>query len=625
MSLGGLGARDSGGIRLPILGLLSGGMVLVGLILFGQQLIAYSNQSGGSLQADVTIAGVQVGGMSESSAQRLWEQVYLDQPITLIYRGSPMIFSPRTLGFQTNNEVMLAEARSESAIDQNFWGGFWAFLWDRAPDAVHVPLDASVQEGALRSVLDDIAARYDSDAQDIGFDPATLSFQSGASGSRLDVDRSVTLIREVLFKPNPDERVVELPTVGVAGGDASMEDLRQAVLSYMESRSFLPDADTTIGSVFVMNLNTGEEMSILGDVAQSAVSTIKIGIMINYFRYQVTAPDPDTAYLLASAIICSHNPGANFVMQTTSDSHQDIIQGLFRTSETMLQLGAINSWITSPLYVGDDGNYPVIERPARPNLPNQNYNAQPDNLNTTTAEDMGTMLAMIYDCAFNNGGLRAVFPEQITQTECQQMLELLSGVKFSRFSELGTPEGTRISHKVGYGAETVGDAAIVFSPNADYIFVMYIWEEDLDYDFLTELDKWNLIDETSRLVYNYFNPETALMQARTPVNALGGAGCVLPRTSEEVNLNNISENRFDENGIPLASACYDWPLCLPFDNWGQGESVEAVSPSPEQSAPLQPSVGSGASSGNTGTAGGTEGTGTTEGTTTEGTTGTEGQ
>ena len=41
----------------------------------------------------------------------------------------------------------------------------------------------------------------------------------------------------------------------------------------------------------------------------------------------------------------------------------------------------------------------------------------------TTAEDMGLLLAMLYYCAQEDGGtIRAVFPDQITQAECQQIL-----------------------------------------------------------------------------------------------------------------------------------------------------------------------------------------------------------
>ena len=572
MTLGGLGTRNQSGRRINLLGIISSAMLLVGIVMFGQQLIAYSGQDFNNLQADVIIAGIQVGGLSESEAQARWEQVFLDQPVTLIYRNSPIVLNPRSLGFRTNSEAMLAAARNESNTENSFWSGFWAHLWSQTPDPVNVPLDASVQEGQLRSVLEDIAARYDSGPGSTGFDLSNLTFQSGAAGAQLDIDQSMDIVEQTLFNPDPGTRTVELPTVGVNSGESSMDDLRAALIAFMESQGFLYDGETTKGSVFVLDLTTGEEMAILADVAHSAVSTIKIPIMINYYRNLVTSPPVDEAYLLASAIICSHNTGANFIMQVSSDSRTDIIQGMQKTSQTMLTAGAINSWITSPLFVGADGEYPIIAVPDRPNLPNQEHNAQPDPLNQTTAEDMGTLMALIYDCAIHDGGLRAVFPEEITRDECQQMIEVLSGVKFSRFSELGIPDGTPIAHKVGYGAETVGDVALIFSPGADYVFVVYIWEEDLDNDFITELDKWDLIDEMSRIVYNYFNPTAPLTEPRQPYNPLGGAACVLPATDsiDQINLNDIDAGRFDANGDPLPEACYDWPLCRPFDNWGQG-------------------------------------------------------
>ncbi|MBI4631744.1 MAG: hypothetical protein HY740_08540, partial [Chloroflexi bacterium] len=52
---------------------------------------------------------------------------------------------------------------------------------------------------------------------------------------------------------------------------------------------------------------------------------------------------------------------------------------------------------------------------------------------------------------------------------------------------------------------TYGDAAIVFSPNGDYILVQYIWTPE----FL----KWEygstLMADMSRAVYNYFNQPPA--------------------------------------------------------------------------------------------------------------------
>jgi len=83
---------------------------------------------------------------------------------------------------------------------------------------------------------------------------------------------------------------------------------------------------------------------------------------------------------------------------------------------------------------------------------------------------------------------------------------------------------------------------------------------------------WELIEEISRLTYNYFNPQAPLYQRREPILPLTAIDCVIVSSPEEVNLNDIDENRLDENGIPLPTACYGGPGdCKPFDNWGRGQ------------------------------------------------------
>jgi hypothetical protein len=573
MGLGGLGTRQqSGGNRLPIIPIFSFILLFIGVILFGQELIAYSNAEG-NLQTDVEIAGVQVGGLSESQAQERLETVYLDQPIKLTYQGNPILLDPRSAGFRLSMDAMLAQARQQGGENADFWTGFWDYLWGREPDPVTVPLQATLQESQLRAALEDISLRYDAGPGGAAFDLATLTFRGGVQGARLDVEQSMELIRPLFYNADPAARVADLPLQSIEAGDLSMDDLKQAILDYFATKSFLADGVTTIGSVFVLDLETGQEMSLFADVPMSGASTIKVGIMINYFRHRVTAPDPDSAYLLAAAVICSNNSGANFIIQITGDitpiTGRPMIDGMTHASQTMLEVGAVNSWITSPLYVGDDGEYPTIAPPARQVTPTTNLNAQPDPFNQTTAEDMGTMMAAIYDCAFRGTGLRTIYPDDITQEECQQMIEVMSGVKFSRFSELGVPEGVQVAHKVGYAGETFGDVAMVFSPARDYVFVMYIWEDDLTNRGITDILKWPLIDETARIVYNYFNPNEPLIVPRQPLNPFGGAACVMPKTAEEISLNDIDAGRFDENGNPLPTACYDYPNCRPFDNWGQ--------------------------------------------------------
>ena len=112
---------------MPILTILSLSLILLGIIQLGRELIAHSNVQE-TLQADVRIAGVQVGGLNESEAQAKWEDVYLNQPLRLAYNGSPILLSPRTVGFNTNNAAMLAQARLQRSASDDFWNGFLAHL-----------------------------------------------------------------------------------------------------------------------------------------------------------------------------------------------------------------------------------------------------------------------------------------------------------------------------------------------------------------------------------------------------------------------------------------------------------------------------------------------------------------
>src|SRR5690606_24977314 len=308
---------------------------------------------------------------------------------------------------------------------------------------------------------------------------------------------AMRLVEDALFQMEPEQRTVQLPVVARDAPAADMTVRREAIIQLMEQRGFAWNGTQTLASVFVMDLETGEELSILGDVAHSAVSTVKIPIMVNLFRQQLLV-DQDTAYLLSASILCSENSASNFLMQIPGAGqtvNAQLSDGLRQVSCTAQELGAERTYISAPLRVGDPGL--LFEAPVcRPQVPpTTDYNAQADAYAQTTAEDMGMLLMEIYDCAYHDSGLRAMYPGDITQTECQQMLNLLSGNRIDRLIELGLPEGTPFAHKNGWGPETTGDAGIVFSPGGDYIFVMYVFEEDLDQNNVMTIQTWELIEE----------------------------------------------------------------------------------------------------------------------------------
>jgi hypothetical protein len=249
---------------------------------------------------------------------------------------------------------------------------------------------------------------------------------------------------------------------------------------------------------------------------------------------------------------------------TANDQLRD---GMAKVNDTMQKVGAVNTFITAPLFVADKALQFSIPSPKT--NPDRSLNTKPDAYNQTTAEDMANLLLGLYECSEFNSGLRTFQPDNYTQTECKQAIELLSGNKIGRLIELGVPPGTRIAHKNGWAGEqskgaVVADAAIVYAPSGPYILVVYIWESRATEDGRGSLDAWRAVEGISRVAYNYFNPEKPLLVARTPENELGAIDCVMPNPNypERIDFNNINNGRFTPSGEIVADACVNYPACL---------------------------------------------------------------
>ncbi|MBN2470188.1 MAG: serine hydrolase, partial [Anaerolineae bacterium] len=294
----------------------------------------------------------------------------------------------------------------------------------------------------------------------------------------------------------------------------------------------------TVASVYIMDLTTGEEISLNGDVAFSAASTVKLPILLSYFHYQTFAVPQEDAWLLANSLLCSNNSSSNLLMQIMGGAGTDIFPGLQYVSDVTREAGARNTYITAPLVLGVEGQE-FGSNPIPQTNPNPRFDTDPDIYNQTTAEDMGTLLLNIYDCAMHNSGLTAVFPDGLyTPSECQQMLELMSGNDLLRLIQGGIPPGTRVAHKNGWLNSMHADAGIVFPPNGrDYIIAVFVWEAGEFFDYQIA---WPLIEEISRATWNYFSPENPLIARRTDL-PLTAQDCAmfLPPSMEETDLTDI--------------------------------------------------------------------------------------
>ncbi len=529
--------RRRGG--LPILLSLSVLMLLGASALLVYELVAFSRREE-QLPAGITVAGINVSQLGAREAVARWERAYAE-PITMVYRdgnGDHLIqLHPDQVGWRISSEPMLAAVLASGEQEGGFWRRFLDFLLGiEQIVARDIPLIADYQENALEDYLRDVALRYDRPSDGALIDMPTLTMAPGAGGYALDVPAALMMINAALR--SADQRSVELPVVPVSTELPSLESLRKVIIDFLDSRGFIYDGQSTVASVFVMDLSTGEEISILGDVAFSAASTVKVPIMLEYLRTLPAAPSPEEAWLMANSLLCSNNSSSNLLMEIIGGG--DIFSGLRRVTDTIRAVGLGNTFITAPFYLGVEGQQlGSIQIP--PTSPNPNFDTRPDPFNQTTAGDLGALFGLLYDCAEYASGLALALPAgQISQGECRQILELSSANDLERLLQGGIPPDARISHKNGWIFDTVGDAGVVYSPNGrHYVISVFLWEETefQDYEKL-----WPLVEEISRAAWNFFNPENALLQPRTdlPATAMECEGNYLPPGPAFVDLNDIN-------------------------------------------------------------------------------------
>ncbi len=470
--------------------------ILVAAIFIVYQLVQYS-VSRSNYPPEMTIGGVPVGGLgSQAAAQRL-EQVY-SVPIEVHYNNAVIDLDPGLVGFQLNTESMLAAADLQRT-GSSFWGGFWDYLWNRASQASQIPLVATYSQDRLRVYLqNEISARYDQapiSAQPI---PGTFNFTPGSPGQTLDINRAIELIGSAL--DSPDKRTVLLSSQQTPAGRPSLDTLQTLLKQIIDQSSFsgivdlyLVDLQTSDNVQFAYQ--AGQNLTINPDIAFSADSTIKIPILISVFQHINSKIDSQTDTLIKGMIAKSSNDEADALMESL-----DKARGPLVVTETMQALGLKNTFMAGFFYAGA-GLLKLFNTPANQRT---DVNTDPDTYSQTTPSDMGMLLEDIYLCAKTGGGsLVAVFPGQINQAACQQMVQYLQEDKLGTMIQAGVPEGTIVAHKHGWdiNLNQWSDAAIVYTPGGDYVLTIYVYNPGGgDWAVISPL-----YAELSCAIYNYFN------------------------------------------------------------------------------------------------------------------------
>jgi beta-lactamase class A len=424
-------------------------------------------------------------------------------PVELQYKAEIIHLYPTNVGFQLNLESMLAEADLQK-VSESFWVNFWKYLWGAQISTQDVPLDVSFSEALLRSYLDqEIGSRYDSPPSPARPVPGSLDFELGDPGTTIDIDEAVFDIGSAL--QSPEQRTVFLPLQQSAAARPSLQNLQILLQQTIDLAGY-----DGLAGVYLLDLQTAQELHFLyqngenispePDVAFTAGSIIKIPIMVSAFRRLGSDMDAEAARLLENMIIQSGNDPADWIME----QYIDEARGPLEVTADAQALGLENTFIAGHFRLGSE----LMARFETPANSRPDVNTDPDIYNQTTLSDMGMLLSDIYLCAETGGStLLAVFPTEITQDECRQMIDLLAQNLLPSLITAGLPEGTRIAHKHGWTPDftgvinTIGDAAIVFSPSGDYVLVIFFYHPvQLVWDPISAL-----IADLSEAIYNYYN------------------------------------------------------------------------------------------------------------------------
>lgn len=436
------------------------------------------------------IAGLSVEGMSPEEAREHLQEKYLS-PVQMYHHADRIELDPAEVGFNLDLDAMISRAE-EARAARNFWMDYLFYVLKWSWEPIRVPLQAGYDPERLRLMLETIADVLDQPGQSPQILAETAIFKPGEAGFVTDVDASLPIVERALY--SAEERTAELVIIEQDAPELDFELLEAVIRSQLKTFDGM-------GSIFVMDLQTGEEIRINSDVAMSGLSLLKIGIFIEAYRHLELPLDEFQEQLFMDTATRSSNYAANLLLHIAA-GEDNTYRGADIFTETMWELGLENTFIAVPY----DATAPPTRHTTYTTPANSRTDVTtfPDPSRQTTADDLGSLLAMLYYCSKGGGTLLALYPDELTPQECQAIIDLMVLNEEGNLIRFGVPDGVPVSHKHGWVQATHADAGIVFSPGGDFVLVEFLHQNG---DWLQSSISFPILREIARAVYNYFNYE----------------------------------------------------------------------------------------------------------------------
>jgi hypothetical protein len=417
------------------------------------------------------------------------------QPVILLYQGQVIPLQPETIDFKLNSTVARFTL-NKIVSDQQGLDKFPKYLTQQIA-TTRIAAPYNYDETKLRAFLADIAKRFDKQPIQPQADVTNLKVAPPQGGMLLNLDEAGAMVINALA--SSINRTVDLPVDVLPTDRATIPALAELLQARLEP--FNKTANGNLAAVYIKDLRSGEELSISGDTAFSAVGWLRVAVALEAYRSKQANPQ------MLDALILNGDDGAGN-NQLTLIGGGDPQNGVGQVNGALRKMGLVSSFIAQPF--GGTGRAPTIVTPAnsRANAPS----LLSDNAQTTPIE-MGLMLESLDQCRKNGGSLPLVFGNAINAENCNALLATLGKNNINAQIELGSGSATVI-HRQSWDDNNHGDAAIVRSPSGDYILVVMLRGGKLNW---TETS--SLIADVARATYGYFNNGQVPLAKPTSPNA----------------------------------------------------------------------------------------------------------